>query len=159
MCLEQDTFYTRLAPVWGLTCHGLVSCPGGVIDSHPLITTEFGDKGRPYEPLLPPPPPPPTCSGSGKDLAFSLFWSTILMLFERLLFILKYLKSQPLNHALLKSPQGTPEMLLHCILLCILFLLAECEVRTAIHGSAGAMKTRKEKASIHNFPYGPSKRG
>ena len=30
----------------GLTCDGLVSCPGGVNDSHPLNTTETGDKRR-----------------------------------------------------------------------------------------------------------------
>ena len=29
---------------WGLTCDGLVSRPGGVNDSHPLNTTETGDK-------------------------------------------------------------------------------------------------------------------
>ena len=48
---------------WGLTCDGLVSCPGGLIYSHPLNTTETEDKRRPYEPL-----------GSGKDLylAFNL---------------------------------------------------------------------------------------
>ena len=50
-------------------------------------------------------------------------------------------------------------------------LFAECEVRTASYGpsfflhfmaqarSAWAMKTRKEKARIHNLPYGLSKRG
>ena len=55
--------------------------------------------------------------------------------------------------------------------LCIYFLLAECEVRTASYGpsfflpfmaqarSARAMKTRKEKTRIHNLLYGPSKRG
>ena len=42
---------------WGLTCDGLMSCPGGVIDSQPLDTTETRDKHRPYESL-----------GSGKDL-------------------------------------------------------------------------------------------
>ena len=31
---------------WGLTCDGLVSRPGGVNDSHPLNTTETGDKHR-----------------------------------------------------------------------------------------------------------------
>ena len=63
---------------WGLTCNGLVSCPGGVTDSHLLGTNlqwisvlsrgchrltsaiKIEDKRRPYEPL-----------GSGMDLAFS----------------------------------------------------------------------------------------
>ena len=37
---------------WELTCDGLaiVSRPGGVKDSHPLITTEIGDKRRLYGP-------------------------------------------------------------------------------------------------------------
>ena len=44
---------------WELTCDGLVSRPGGVKESHPLNTTETGDKRRPHGPL-----------GSYKDLAF-----------------------------------------------------------------------------------------
>lgn len=36
--------------LWGLTCDGLVSHIGGVNDSHPLSTTETGDKHRPYAP-------------------------------------------------------------------------------------------------------------
>ena len=35
----------------GLTCDGLVSCSGGVTDSHPVNTTEKGDKHWPYAPL------------------------------------------------------------------------------------------------------------
>ena len=31
---------------WELTCDRLVSHPGGVKDSHPLNTTEIGDKRR-----------------------------------------------------------------------------------------------------------------
>ena len=36
---------------WELTCDGLVSCPGGVKDSHPLNTTETGDKRHLHGPL------------------------------------------------------------------------------------------------------------
>ena len=32
-------------------CDGLVSCPGGGRGSHPLNTTETGNKGRPNEPF------------------------------------------------------------------------------------------------------------
>ena len=36
---------------WELTCDGLVSHPGGIKDSHPLNTTETGDKRRLHGPL------------------------------------------------------------------------------------------------------------
>ena len=32
---------------WELTCDGLVSCPGGVKDSHLFNTTETGDTCKP----------------------------------------------------------------------------------------------------------------
>ena len=57
--LLQSTQLSMSTSIAGeLTCNGLVSCPGRVIGSHPLSTTESGDRHRPCEPL-----------GSGKDLA------------------------------------------------------------------------------------------
>ena len=44
----------------GVTCDGLMSCPEGVTDSHPLDITKTGDKRPPYELLV-----------SGKDMSFS----------------------------------------------------------------------------------------
>lgn len=35
---------------WGLTCERQVSYPLGIKDSHPLSTTEAGDKHQPYAP-------------------------------------------------------------------------------------------------------------
>ena len=44
---------------WGLACDGLVSFPGGDIDSNPVNAMEIGGKRRTYKLL-----------GSKKDLAF-----------------------------------------------------------------------------------------
>ena len=47
---------------WELNCGGLVSHPGGIKDSHPLNTTETGDKRRLHQRL-----------GSGKGFSFIYF--------------------------------------------------------------------------------------
>ena len=62
---------SRILICWGLTCHGLVSCPGEVKDSLPLNIAETGDKSRCYEPF-----------GSAKDLVL-LLHNTLTKMIER----------------------------------------------------------------------------